>query len=201
VKRGEKFLLIILFLSLTACASKTLEDHYYSLVLAADPGAATVDAGETTGQLLIRPVMLPDYLDQRGLVIQLGSNKLQTANHHFWAEPLRDGISKVLVQDIAAGNVALAVDRDLGGRGPLASCYLDIEFDKFHATNNARVVSSGRFWIVSDDRRIRQEFDLSGELHADGYAHAVDALRGLLGEIADQISVEIEAEHLCQTKL
>jgi uncharacterized lipoprotein YmbA len=197
VKRGENILLTIVLLSIAGCASKTLEDHYYSLVLAADGGVPAAEIGETTGQLLIAPIMLSDYLDQPGLVIQLGSNKLQTANHHFWAEPLREAISKVLVQDIAAKNRTLAVDREHGGRGPHASCYLNVEFDTFHATDGARVVSRGRFWLVSDDRRVRQEFDLSGELHADGYGHAVDALRSLLSSVADEVSRSIESNKLC----
>ena len=88
-------------LSLTACSSNPVADHYYSLVLAADDVMATDNAAVATARLIVGPVQLPEYLDKRGLIIQIDSSQLQTANHHFWAEPLEEAISKVLVRDTA----------------------------------------------------------------------------------------------------
>ena len=87
-------------LGLAACASTPVEDHYYSLVIA-DDEAAEPATDVATGVLIVGPIQLPEYLNKRGLTIQVDSNQLQTANHHFWAEPLDEAISKVLARDLA----------------------------------------------------------------------------------------------------
>jgi uncharacterized lipoprotein YmbA len=190
-------LVLIVLLGLMACGSSPVEDHYYSLVLAADDAMAPVQAEETQAHLIVGPVQLPDYLDRRGIAMQLGSNQIQTANHHLWAEPLEEAISKVLVRDIANLLNGVAVDRDAGRWTDAGDCRLRIEFDKFHATDRSRVVSSGRYWVTSSDSEARQEFDVTESLSADGHANAVAALRRSLGTLASQISETIEGNSQC----
>jgi uncharacterized lipoprotein YmbA len=154
--------LVIVLLGLMACGSNPVEDHYYSLVLAADDVMAPVRSEERKAQLIVGPIQLPEYLNRRGLAMQIDSNQIQTANHHFWAEPLEEAIGRWT---------------DPG------DCRLRIEFDKFHATDRSRVVSSGRYWISSADSDVRQEFDVTESISADGHAHAVAALRRSLGTL------------------
>ena len=188
---------LVVLLGLTACASNPVEDHYYSLVLAADAVSATDVMAIAAARLIVGPVQLPEYLDKRGLTIQIDSNQIQTANHHFWAEPLAEAIAKVLVRDIAHLNSGLPVDRDAGRWTGAGVCRLRIEFDKFHATSNSRVVSSGRYWVTSADSSAKQEFALNETISADGYAHAVEALRRSLGMLAEQITETIENNSSC----
>lgn len=188
---------LVVLLGLTACASNPVEDHYYSLVLAADAVSATDVMAVAAARLIVGPVQLPEYLDKRGLTIQTGSNQIQTANHHFWAEPLEEAIAKVLVRDIAHLNSGLPVDRDAGRWTGAGDCRLRIEFDKFHATGNARVVSSGRYWVSNEGSSVRQEFSLSETIAADGYAHAVEALRRSLRVLAEQITGTIDSNSSC----
>lgn len=189
-------MLIIALFGLAACGSNPVEDHYYSLVLAADDVQASSEA-ETSARLIVGPVQLPEFLNRRGMAMQVGSNQVQTANHHFWAEPLEEAIAKVLVRDIANLAQGLAVDRDAGRWTDTGDCRLRIEFDKFHATDRARVVNSGRYWISSPDSSVKQEFDLSERLPAGGYANAVSALRRSLGTLAAQIAGTIESNPQC----
>ncbi len=189
-------MLIIALFGLAACGSNPVEDHYYSLVLAADDVQASSEA-ETSARLIVGPVQLPEFLNRRGMAMQVGSNQVQTANHHFWAEPLEEAIAKVLVRDIANLANGLAVDRDAGRWTDTGDCRLRIEFDKFHATDRARVVNSGRYWISSPDSGVKQEFDLSERLPAGGYANAVSALRRSLGTLAAQIAGTIESNPQC----
>jgi uncharacterized lipoprotein YmbA len=189
--------LIIVLLGLTACGSNPLQDHYYSLVLAADDVTAPVRTEEATAHLIVGPVRLPEYLNRRGLAIQIDANQIQTANHHFWAEPLEEAISKVLVRDIADLASGVTVDRDAGRWTDSGDCRLRIEFDKFHATDQSRVVSSGRYWVSSSDANIKQEFAVTQSLSADGHAHAVAALRRSLRTLATQISDTIDNNSQC----
>jgi len=190
-------LLVFVLLGLTSCGSQPVEDHYYSLVLAADNVIAPVDNEETKAHLIIGPVQLPEYLNRRGLAMQIDSNQIQTANHHFWAEPLEEAISKVLVRDIANLASGLTVDREAGRWTDSGDCRLRIEFDKFHATDRSRVVSSGRYWVTSSGSNVKQEFDVTQTLSADGHANAVAALRRSLGTLATQIINTIESNSQC----
>jgi uncharacterized lipoprotein YmbA len=188
---------IVVVLGLIACGSNPVEDRYYSLVLAADDVMAPVRTEEPKAHLIVGPIQLPDYLNRRGLAIQIDYNQIQTANHHFWAEPLEEAISKVLVRDIANLASGITVDRDAGRWTKSGDCRLRIEFDKFHATDRSRVVSSGRYWISSSGSDVRQEFEVTLTLSADGHANAVAALRRSLGTLATQITDTIESSSQC----
>jgi len=189
--------LFAVMIGLAACASKPVDDRYYSLVLAADNVPAPANAEDANAHLIVGPIQLPAYLNNRGLAIQLGSNQIQTANHHFWAEPLEEAISKVLVRDISSRIDGMAVDRDAGRWTVAGDCRLRVEFDKFHATSESRVVSSGRYWISSTGLSVKKEFDMVRVLSADGYTHAVEALRELLGTLAMQITDTIGNNASC----
>lgn len=188
---------VIVLLGLMACGSNPVEDHYYSLVLAADDVMAPGGTEEKVAHLTVGPVLLPEYLTRRGLAMQIDANQIRTANHHFWAEPLEEAIAKVLVRDIAKLASGVTVERDAGRWTGTGDCRLRIEFDKFHATDRSRVVTSGRYWVSSSDSDVRQEFDLTQTLSADGHASAVAALRRLLATLATQITDTIESNPQC----
>lgn len=188
---------LALVLGLSACGSNPVEDRYYSLVLAADDASEAIPADAATPVLLVGPVQLPEYLQRRGLALQVGANEIQTANHHFWAEPLDEAIAKVLVRDISSRTGGIVVERDVGRWTEAGDCRLRIEFDKFHATDRARVVSSGRYWLSASASAARQEFDMTQTIAADGYAHAVTALRQSLRNLAAQIADDMQSSSAC----
>jgi uncharacterized lipoprotein YmbA len=194
---SARLLTIVLILSvISACASAPVQDNYYSLVLANDlPAQAEDQAGNA--HLIVGPVALPDFLNGRSLALQIGSNRIESANHHFWAEPLEEAISKVLVREVGRLNENITVDRDAGRWNAAADCRLRIEFDGFHATSDSRVVLSGRYWVSSDNGTARQEFALTKTLMVDGYAHAVDALRESLTTLSEQVSSTITSHSSC----
>ena len=180
-----------------ACSSQPGSDNYYSLVLAGDEPFLLGAETEITTRLIVGPIQLPAYLSQRGLPIQLGASQVQNANHHFWAEPLDEAIAKVLVRDLSRFNDSLVVDRDAGRWTVSGDCRLRVEFDKFHATTESRVVSSGRYWISSSQSSLKQEFELFRSLSEDGYAKSVEALRNILETLAREISVAINSGPYC----
>ena len=184
-------------LHLAACGSSPVsQDRYYSLVLAADNGNAQGDA-KTNARLIVGPIELPDYLSNRGIAMQTGPNRIESANHHFWAESLDTAIAKVLTQDIAGRTDGIKVERESGRWTRDEDCRVRVEFDAFHPTNNSRVVSSGRYWISSEDSSDSQAFSLSHTLTIDGYAHAVDALRSTLELLAQQIAENVQNTPAC----
>lgn len=196
MKRAHGCIAMVAALGMAACASSPAEDHYYSLVLAADDPVAP-ESDVVTGLLIVGPVQLPEFLQKRGLTMQMDTNQIRTANHHFWAESLDEAISKVLTRDLAGHNRSLAVERDSGRWTTGGTCRVRIEFDKFHATSRSSVVNSGRYWLSSGESSVKQEFDLTERLSADGYGHAVEALRQSLRTLSTRIVETIDSSSLC----
>jgi len=185
-------------LLLSACGSSpVVKDRYYSLVLAANGGTATGNDEIMTASLIVGPIRLPTYLSAHALPMQVGPNRIELAHHHFWAEPLNEAIAKVLTRDIAERTDGINVERESGRTAAEEDCRLRVEFDAFHPTSESRVVANGRYWVESSETSDRQAFSLTRTLTVDGYAHAVDALRGLLGLLAQQISDDLAAGRSC----
>ena len=195
---GNGFVVFVI-LGLAACASQPKEDHYYSLVLAADGDAALSNADSTDARIIVGPIQLARYLDQPGLAMQTGTSQIQSANHHFWAEPLDEAIAKVLVRDISQQSAVLAVERDTGRWTAKDGCLLRVEFDKFHATDESQVVVTGRYWIHDSKRAeiAKREFDIVQTLSADGYPQAVRQLRVSLARLAGEIVEQVPNAREC----
>jgi uncharacterized lipoprotein YmbA len=188
---------------LAACASDPVQDQYYSLVLAADDVPVRTMTNMAGARLIIGPVRMARYLNQAGFATQKGEQQIQIANHSFWAEPLDEGIGKVLVRDIAMGDASLTVTRDAGRWLGKGDCRLRLEFDKFQVTDAATVVARGRYWLSSEleGHDVQSEFDLSQSLNVDGYANAVNQLRALLGELSGEIIAVISENKMCDVAL
>lgn len=189
MRRSYSIAFVLLMLSMSACSSQPAKDRYYSLTLEAGDATTSAQSGAAKTQLIVGPIQLARYLDQAGLAMQLGANQIRIANHHFWAEPLDEAIGKLLVRDISSQVSNIAVDRDAGRWTDDGNCHLRVEFDRFHATQDSRVVAAGRYWIRDNESAssIKREFDLVRALSDDGYAHAVGQLRATIGSLADEI--------------
>lgn len=85
-----------LALSLTACGSSP-RNNYYLLTAAGSHSAS----GQSPA-LGIGPVEIPEYLNRNGLVYSRQGNQLQISSQERWAEPLEDGIGRVLGMNLAS---------------------------------------------------------------------------------------------------
>ncbi|MBP6681938.1 MAG: membrane integrity-associated transporter subunit PqiC [Halioglobus sp.] len=87
---------LCLLLCLMSCASSP-PSNFYRLTPAVDhaPGGPTPSLG-------IGPVDIPEFLNRNALVYTRGGNQLQLAESERWAEPLDDGITRVLGLNLSA---------------------------------------------------------------------------------------------------
>jgi len=83
-------------LLLVACSSSPQHNFY---LLSAEN--RTLTSGQTPS-LGIGPIEIPEYLNRNSLVYSRGSNQLHIASFERWAEPLADGIERVLGLNLAA---------------------------------------------------------------------------------------------------
>jgi uncharacterized protein len=66
--------------------------------------ASTPRSGDRTGTVGIGvgPVMVPGYLHRTQIVTRNGADQVELATFHRWAEPLEDGIARILAEEIGA---------------------------------------------------------------------------------------------------
>ena len=170
---------------LGGCAKAPIaENHYYSLVLEAADGRTPPERVETSVRVDIVAVTLPDFLKSRSLVLQVNTNEVTHAEQHHWGEPLDFGIKKVLAWDLSAALPTLDV---APGPGRDADCSLTLEFDRFHASNDARVLVSGRYTWTRGEESLRQEFDVSQVQYGDGYTSAVARMRKAIKDLSQEL--------------
>lgn len=177
----------ILAVSSACRKAPEVTERYYSLVLEAAEDAPPPKAPPHTSapRVYIEPVVLPDFLRTRSLVLQVGSNELRPARYHHWGEPLDVSIRKVLTQDLAQAHPGLQVGHT---HRDSAACTLTVDFDRFHATTDARVVVSGRYTLVREDTVQQNTFDVTQVQRGDGYTHAVKAMRRAVAELTTTLA-------------
>jgi uncharacterized lipoprotein YmbA len=185
---GRAGLVLLISVGFVACGSTPVEDHYYSLVLDAGPSSSSSASASADVNLGLDRIVFPEFLQSRNLITQVGTNEVLTAQHHFWAEPLDDAISKLLIRYIGSQVDDINVDYSINAA---ADCSLRLEFDQFQATDRGAVVASGRYWLNSSERSLKREFEYSVAQQTDGYKSAVlslgSAVRTLAGDISDEL--------------
>jgi uncharacterized lipoprotein YmbA len=95
---GNNLLLaLVLSLSplLTGCGSSPPNNYY---VLSAHEFAAPSGEAPAVG---VGPIEIPEYLSRENLVYNRVDNSLQIADESLWAEPLTDGVQRVLALNMA----------------------------------------------------------------------------------------------------
>ncbi len=86
--------LLVLLVLLAGCGSSPSIEHYFLTAKPAEP-----PFGDTPS-LGIGPVQIPEYLNRSALVYSRQGNKLKVSNTAHWAEPLEDGLQRVLSLNI-----------------------------------------------------------------------------------------------------
>jgi uncharacterized lipoprotein YmbA len=100
--------------ALSGCA--LLQPHadptrFYVLTVPSAPPEGPADGEFKRWKLGLRPVEVPAYLRSKAMVIRTGTNEIHFADFDRWAEPLDQGISRVMKETLSSArnveNVAL----------------------------------------------------------------------------------------------
>ncbi|MEP5568540.1 MAG: PqiC family protein [Halioglobus sp.] len=86
---------LIIALMLSACGTTPPSSHYRLTALQTLPTNAN---GPSLG---VGPVNIPEYLNRDAMVRSDGANSLSIDNGERWAEPLEDGITRVVILNLA----------------------------------------------------------------------------------------------------
>ena len=86
---------LLVGLLLSACGTTPPSSHYRLTALQSLPTNAN---GPSLG---VGPVNIPEYLNRDGMVRSDGANSLNIAGNERWAEPLEDGVTRVIILNLA----------------------------------------------------------------------------------------------------
>ncbi len=185
----------LLVLGIVACASAPSSPTEYYVLAPAVSAQNKVVEHSNKPTLVIENVELAAYLKQTGMIIQNGNNQLTVSRKHLWAESLELALPKALVRDLQQQSDEYSYYlKSLDWVGQ-ADYRLRLRIDSLQATDQGEVVSSGRYQVISGASpatSVFVDFNFQRDLKQDGYAHTVEQLQRLLGEIAGAILSSVE---------
>lgn len=154
---------------------------------------ASARTGVTYG---LGPIKLPAYLDRNEVATRVSPTELIYSVTDRWAEPLKDNVRRVLVQNLSA---LLDTDRIVGYPwwNDLAIDYqVEIEFLHFECAAAGASQLAAR-WGIKDGRNDRYMIMKESRFTRPGQAGAtnesVDALSGTLGDLSQEIASALRA--------
>ncbi len=95
-------------------------------------------------------VRLPDYLDRDAILRPNGQAGMSALKDQQWAEPLRDAVPRLLLQDLARLRGANEVWRLPLPAGVSVARELQVEIEQFEATSDGSAVMLAARWILID---------------------------------------------------
>jgi uncharacterized protein len=133
-------------LLLVSCATREPLPNYFVLTGTGPRAARTHAAGETV--VLIRRVEVPTYLAKGSLVTMMGGIEVQYAATERWAEPLDQGLSRAVAEDISRNSRIRAYGFSPGAPPVDHSYEVWIRVERFEGNDNGEVVLRAR-WSIS----------------------------------------------------
>ena len=188
MRRTARIVTALLASAIAACASSTA-------TLVALPAPPDLGAHHAVGRsagptILLRPVVVPAYLDNFPVVVGRTGNTLIVSQDTEWAEPFRDAVARVLrdalSRRLGASRVLIAGD----GRIPDAD--LSTEFLALDPRQGAlRLDAAWSFSCTARDRRGRAgRVSLEVPLASPTPAAVASATADALGHLADVLAAQ-----------
>jgi uncharacterized lipoprotein YmbA len=196
---------LVASIALTSCAVSD-PTQYYTLDQTAagraeprarpsTPGSST--AGTKDAGVGIGPVIMPGYLDRIQIVTRSGTDQVEISVFHRWAEPLEDGIARILAEEIGA---RVPTDRIVmfPWRGVVArelQYQVVVAVMRFDGPPGGNITLDTRWRILDSDSK-ELAFRRSTVLEpagGPGYEPMIAAMHRALITLGQEIATEIQA--------
>lgn len=180
-------------LLLGACGSSPPIQLYQ--LRAEPPQAVDASAAHTAAtanqRWALGAVRLPDYLDRDALLRPNGQAGMSTLKGQQWAEPLRDAVPRLLLQDLARLRGADGIWRQPLPAGISVGRELQIDVEQFEANADATAVTLAARWLLVDPSGKTPALVFHSQLTAPSAQPTPDALvsahRAVLWQFAQDI--------------
>ncbi len=175
----------------TACTLRAAPPKTYLLSPASPaPAAAGAGRGPVVG---VGPVTVPAYLDRPSIVVRAGGDEVRLSSENHWAEPLKDGVARVVAE-----NLALMVPTDAVAvfpwRSPWTVRYrVIVEILRFDGPLGGPVMLNARWRLLDGDGKelVLRAVTLSEPAADATYGGLVASQSRLLAAVSRDIATEI----------
>ncbi len=186
-------------LALAGCVSfkRTAPARFFVLRALVQPDAQTTGLAPSGGVVGLLPVRIPGALERPQLVSWTAANELRIDEFDRWAEPLDQGATRALAEDLAA---LLPRDRIVSAPWPMSTplrCRVATELRLFGPQPNGQVRLEADFAVLAarEERVLaRRSFVASrAPAAAASPGASVEAMSELVAELAKEVAETIQA--------
>ena len=182
-------------LLLAGCLSSTPPSNYYLLT----PRAGEPPTGSTPS-VGVGPIEIPEYLNRNGLVYRRAGNALEISSYERWAEPLMDGIARVVSLNLAGRLDTQSIQSFPWNPGRAPDYAVSIQLLALDASDQGTTLMAewllhrpaGNTVLASRISRLHQPPAAGGFAPADMAAAYSALLDQLSGQIADAIRADLQ---------
>lgn len=172
------------------CAATEPEPVYY--VLTGSRSGATTTRAQGALNIYVRRVEVPGYLSKPGLVTIRGGTAVDYANTSLWAEPVDQGLSRAIAEDLSQNSRLRAFAFSPASPPPDHTYEVWIRLERFEGTDNGHAVLRARWWVstAASEESIgggTTEITRTG-WHPGDYGALVHLFRSELQELSRQIA-------------
>jgi len=201
---GPSLLALTVSIALASCAVSD-PTQFYTLSRETAPRSSTAGAAiasssvDATGSVGIGvgPVIVPGYLDRSQIVVRTGADKVEISTFNRWAEPLEDGIARVLADEIS---VRVPTERvvTFPWRGVVARSLqyqVVVAVLRFDGRQGGDVTLDTRWRVLAgngSELMVRRS-TVSERVEGSGYEAMIAAMARALGILGQDIAAEIRA--------
>jgi uncharacterized lipoprotein YmbA len=176
---------------LGGCGSSAPANFYLLQARAAPATPAPQTPGPVLLSIGIGPVEIPEYLDRPQMVIRTGVNTVRVDEFERWAEPLKDGVARVVTDNLAD----LLESRRIAvypWRNQLKADYrLALTLSRFEASAAGQAILAGWWTLYDTENRIvsmRKQVHLVGTAAGRKTDSLVEGQSRLLAELCEEIA-------------
>jgi uncharacterized lipoprotein YmbA len=179
---------------------RTPEARFFVLQSEIEPATEPTPGVVPEGIVGVEGVHLPGHLQRPQLVTWTASNELSVDEFLRWAEPLQDGITRTLAEDLAALLPGRQVVRRPWPGRTRFTCRVEVVLRVFGLQRDGQVVLEGRWRLLPDEgplALVQQPVRLErGPLAGGGDGEVitgVDVMSELIADLSRQIAEAIRA--------
>jgi uncharacterized lipoprotein YmbA len=170
--------------ALSACGRGAPPPETY--VLGRDVPAGRINLSQLDSPIVeLSPVRIPDYLDNKDIVVSRAGGQIVTSRDARWGERLSVGVTRVVATSLAARLPRLAVTTMPALEGSRWRVLIDI--DAYGVQSAGQCVLAGRWsvWTGGEEKKLREEkFSMSQPIGKGSDAEIVAVMTGLVEQLA-----------------
>ncbi|MEP5764660.1 MAG: ABC-type transport auxiliary lipoprotein family protein [Halieaceae bacterium] len=177
-----RYAAILLIVGLVACSGQPVETNYYLLGKDHAPESRELKGSR---DFALGSVAIAAYIDQPGMMLEVGNGQIRPAMHHQWAEPMSQSVRMFLQREISQHLGEDLFPATISN----AETVVEIRLDQLHGTADGQAVIFAYWYLRKDGEVIApHQFGKTVDLTSDGYAALARAEQSLLAGLAKDIA-------------